>query len=553
MDESNGADRKTSRLVEIGRGARPFLVPRSKRGAGRLTRTAWVLAAASGVLQSVIYPLPALTFLAWLAFAPLLVAIFCGQREADGTSRPVEAKHGFLLGYIGGVIWSFGTTYWIYHVMHSYGGLDGLTSFAVLILFCLALGIMWGVFGLLMAVVANGRLRRRALFVAPFLWVPLEIVRGFPFDFPWDPLGTVLVNNIPLTRIATATGVYGLSFEIMLVNTAFTAAFLVDAKRRRMVLLAAVIVAGLLQAGELVHPPRLPADRTARLVQANIPILTAEQWTPQYFHNTLKDLAELSVPRPGELGATDLPPDLVVWPESPAPFFISNPDFRTAVSDVARRANATMVVGSLGIPNGPQSQNQLYNSAAVIAPSGDWIARYDKIHLVPFGEYVPFKQLLSFAGKLTREVGDFMPGESRKALALGSYRMGVFICYEAVYPGEIREFAKNRAQVFVNISDDAWFGDTAAPVQHLNQARMRAIENNRWLVRATDTGITSAIDPFGRVVMQAVRNVRTAIDVPYTLVSGTTFYTRHGNWFVWLCAIISVVALASRIPLRRED
>jgi len=552
MDKGNGSDRKTTRLVDIGRSA-PFLIARDERCAGRLTRTAWLLAAASGVLQIVIYPLPGLTFLAWIALAPLLVAIFCGCRGGDGAARAASAKQGFLLGYFGGVIWSFGSTYWIYHVMHSYGGLDGLTSFGVLILFCLALGVMWGVFALLVAVVANGPLRQKALFVAPFLWVPLEIVRGFPFDFPWNPLGTVLVNNIPLTRIATATGVYGLSFEIMLVNTAFAAAFLVDAKRRRMVLLAAVIVAGLLQAGELVHPPRLPADRTARLVQANIPILTAEQWTPQYFQNTLRELSELSVPRPGELSATDLPPDLVVWPESPAPFFVNNADFRAAVSDVARRANATMVVGSLGIPNGPQSQNQLYNSAAIVAPTGDWIARYDKIHLVPFGEYVPFKRLLSFAGKLTREVGDFIPGESRKPLALGVYRMGVFICYEAVYPGEIREFADNGAQVFVNISDDAWFGDTAAPVQHLNQARMRAIENNRWLVRSTDTGITVAVDPFGRVVAQAARNVRTAIDVPYTLVSGTTFYTRHGNWFVWLCAIISVVALASRLPFARKN
>jgi apolipoprotein N-acyltransferase len=195
----------------------------------------------------------------------------------------------------------------------------------------------------------------------------------------------------------------------------------------------------------------------------------------------------------------------------------------------------------------------LYNSAAVVAPSGEWIARYDKIHLVPFGEYVPFKRLFSFAGKLTREVGDFVPGESRKALSLSTYRIGVFICYEAVYPGEIREFAKNGAQVFVNISDDAWFGDTAAPVQHMNQARMRAIENNRWLVRSTDTGITVAIDPLGRVVAQAARSVRTAIDVPYTLVSGTTFYTRHGNWFVWLCAIISLVALASRFSLRKKN
>jgi apolipoprotein N-acyltransferase len=529
-------------------------VPRGELGGrSRLSAGAWMLAALSGVLQSVIYPLPGLTFLCWVALAPLLVAILRGRTPLDGGDGvPVSAGQGFLLAYVGGVIWSFGTTYWIYHVMHIYGGLNGPTSLGVLVLFCFALGVIWGVFGLLLAIVANGWLGQRALFLAPFLWVPLEIVRGFPFDFPWNPLGTVLVNNIPLTRIATATGVYGLSFEIVLVNTAFAAAFLVDSKRRRLVLLAATVVAGLLQAGELVEPPRLAADRTARLVQSNIPILNADQWTPQYFQSTLRELSDLSVPRRGEPDPTEPSPDLLVWPESPAPFFITNPQFRAAVSEVARRAHATMVVGSMGVPNPGQAASQLYNSAAVIAPNGDWIARYDKIHLVPFGEYVPFKRLLTFAGKLTREVGDFIPGESRQPLALGNDQMGVFICYEAVYPAEIREFANNGAQVFVNISDDAWFGQTAAPVQHLNQARMRAIENHRWLVRATDTGITVAIDPFGRVVVQAPRNVRTSLDVPYSVVSGTTFYTRHGNWFVWVCVIISLAALVMRVALRKK-
>ncbi len=548
MDNDN--DRKRARLVELGVRARPRLVePAELGGRSRVTREAWLLAALSGVLQSLIYPLPNLTFLCWIALAPLLVAILRGRKTAGG-GEPVSPGKGFLLAYIGGVIWSFGTTYWIYHVMHIYGGLNGPTSLGVLVLFCFALGVMWGVFGLLLAVLANGVMRQRALFLAPFLWVPLEIVRGFPFDFPWDPLGTVLVNNIPLTRIATATGVYGLSFEIVLVNTAFAAAFLVVPKRRRLVLLAAIVVAGLLQAGELVEPPRLAADRTARLVQGNIPILNSEQWTWQYFQNTLRELSQMSVPRPGELAPTEPAPDLVVWPESPAPFFVNNPEFRAAVSEVARRANATLVVGSLGLPNTGQPPSQLYNSAAVIAPSGEWIARYDKIHLVPFGEYVPFKRLLTFAGKLTREVGDFLPGQSRQPLALGSDRMGVFICYEAVYPGEIRQFANNGAQVFVNISDDAWFGQTAAPFQHLNQARMRAIENHRWLVRATDTGITVAIDPFGRVVAQARRNVSTYIDVPYSIVSATTFYSRHGNWFVWLCAIISVAAFVISVLFR---
>ena len=370
--------RKPARRVGLGAGARLFLAPRGELGGrSRLSAGAWILAVLSGVLQSLIYPLPGLTFLCWVALAPLLVAILRGRVPVGGgDAQPVSAGQGFLLAYVGGVMWSFGTTYWIYHVMHIYGGLNGPTSLGLLVLFCFALGVIWGGFGLLLAILANGLLREKALFLAPFLWVPLEIVRGFPFDFPWNPLGTVLVNNIPLTRIATATGVYGLTFEIVLVNTAFAAAFLVDSKRRKMVLLAAIVVAGLLQAGELVEPPRLAADRTARLVQANIPILNADQWTPEYFQSTLRELSDLSVARGGELGPTEPAPDLVVWPESPAPFFTTSPEFRAAVSDVARRAHATMVVGSLGVSNPGQPASQLYNSAAVVAPNGDWIARY---------------------------------------------------------------------------------------------------------------------------------------------------------------------------------
>ena len=213
-----------------------------------------------------------------------------------------------------------------------------------------------------------------------------------------------------------------------------------------------------------------------------------------------------------------------------------------------RRPQVRLVVGSLGLPTSSQGQ-QLYNSAAIVAPDGSWGARYDKIHLVPFGEYVPFKQLLSFANKLTREVGDFVPGRDHNVLRAGSLAIGTFVCYESVFPGEVRDFAANGAHVFVNISNDGWFGDTAAPWQHLQQARMRAIENHRWLLRSTNTGVTGVIDPFGRVLDTAPRNQRTFIDVPFSIETDTTFYARHGNWFVWLCAIISLAAVAARFLL----
>jgi apolipoprotein N-acyltransferase len=191
-------------------------------------------------------------------------------------------------------------------------------------------------------------------------------------------------------------------------------------------------------------------------------------------------------------------------------------------------------------------ENLLYNSAALVNPQGQIAARYDKVHLVPFGEYIPLQRLLSFAQSLTREVGTFARGSDRWPLDAGAAKLGVFICYESVFPGEVRQFADHGAQVFVNISNDGWFGNSGAPEQHLNVARMRAIENERWLLRATNTGITASIDPFGRVVAQAPTGTRTTLLAPYSLRAETTFYTRYGDWFPCLCAIISLAGLLFR-------
>ena len=511
----------------------------------RLTWRALLLAALSGVLQVLIFPSAGWSALSWIAVAPLLVAIF---QARDGQSRIANLRQGLLLGYITGLIWSAGCCYWIYHVMHLYGGLSAPIAAGVLLLFTLAMAVSFAVFGFLVSLIAAGRLREKALLVAPFVWVATEMLRGFPFDFRWNPLGTVLVDNIPVSRLATVTGVYGLSCEIMFVNVAFAAAVLLEKQRRRVLLVSAIVLTAALQAGTLLKPPKLPANGTARLIQANVPILTGDEWTPQYFQQTVRELTELSVPKPGELDPNQPPIDLIVWPETPAPFFISDINFRRSISEIARQTHATVVVGSLGLPT-PQQGEQLYNSAAVVGPDGAWGARYDKIHLVPFGEYVPFQQLFSFASSLTHEVGAFIPGRERNVLRGGDLALGVFICYESIFPNEIREFAANGARVFVNISNDGWFGDTAAPYQHLQQARMRSIENRRWLLRSTNTGVTGVIDPFGRVLDTAPRHQRTYIDVPFSEVSETTFYARHGNWFVWLCAIISAVAVASRFLL----
>jgi apolipoprotein N-acyltransferase len=518
--------------------------------------SAWLWVALSSLLQVLIFPLPGLYVLSWVAFAPLIVALLrarpAGILEIDGSVDLQAAKPGqaFLLAYVSGIFWYAGTCYWIYNTMHEHGALRAPVALLALFLFCLYLGLYHGLFGLLLSLsVGPGRDNRRALLAAPFLWVAVELARARITGFPWDLLGTAQVDNISLSRITTWTGVYGVSFEILLVNVAVASAFLVPRKKRSMLLIASLAAAAVLQAGRLVEAPALPADHAALLVQENIPV--DETWIRDTFQRTLHELADLSTKAAASSAPDSIAgkPDLIVWPESPAPFFTSDPLFRDPVSQMARTAHSWVVTGAIGTTSAMQngtSSSLVFNSAALISPTGEWTARYDKVHLVPFGEYLPFPKLFAFAGGLTKEVGEFQAGKSRAPLAAGDTQLGVFICYESVFPNEVRQFADQGGQVLVNLSNDGWYGDSGAYAQHLNQTRMRAIENDRWILSATDTGVTASIDPYGRTVARLPRKERGALVAPYALTSATTFYTRHGDWFAWLCAIISAGALLTR-------
>ena len=522
----------------------------------QIHQRAWLLVLLSGGLQILIFPLPNFYVLCWVAVTPLLIALL-RAREPDTLQLresikllPAKPLQAFLLAYVCGILWYAGTCYWIYNTMRQYGGVNAPAAIGILILFCLYLAIYHGVFGLLISLFANASpFSRRALLLAPVAWVAVELARTRITGFPWDLLGTTQVDNIPLARIATVTGVYGLSFEIMIVSSAWAAAFLVRRDKRMTLLIAALAATSVLQAGRFVPAPTLPTDRAATLVQANVPILEGTDWTRDYFDTTLHELTALS------LSERTFRSGLIVWPESPAPFYTSDPSFRSAISTLARQANAWVLAGSIGINNASQNPEQptrIYNSAQLVSPSGEWAGRYDKVHLVPFGEYVPFKRLFAFAGGLTKEVGDFSPGVSRIPLQADGMKLGVFICYESIFPDEVRQFAAQGAQVLVNISNDGWYGDSGAYAQHLKQARMRAVENARWLLRDTNTGVTAAIDPYGRIVASVPRKVRTALQAPYAVSSATTFYTRHGDWFAYLCAIICVGALILRFSIREK-
>ena len=516
----------------------------------QIRKKAWLLVLLSAALQILSFPLPGLYVLSWIALAPLLVAILHAQYpdtiQLDESQKLVPARpwQGFLLGYACGVLWYLGTCYWVYDTMHQYGGLSAPVGLFVLLLFALYLGLYHGLFALLVSLLARKDSNRIALVCAPLLWVAVELARTRISGFPWNLLGITQVDNIPLTRIATVTGVYGLSFEILLVNVAFAAAFLLHRSRRKTLLLASFAAAILLQGGRWLPLPATPADRTAVLLQQNLSE-AQEAWTDDQTRDILRQFSSFSL---NAANASKPHPDLIIWPESPAPFQTNDPAFRDPIGNLARQSQSWLLIGSIGVDN-PQT---VYNSASLISPNGQWDGRYSKIHLVPFGEYVPFPSLFSFAGGLTQAVGNFTRGTSHAPLQAGEEKLGIFICYESIFPNEVRQLVYQGAEVLVNISNDGWYGDSGAWAQHLNQARMRAVENNRWLLRDTNTGLTASIDPYGRVVAHLERKTRAALTAPYALTKVTTFYSDHGDWFAYLCAIISLGALIARFTPQRK-
>jgi apolipoprotein N-acyltransferase len=307
--------------------------------------------------------------------------------------------------------------------------------------------------------------------------------------------------------------------------------------------------------GIYLAPPDAPTTATAVLIQPNLDVGTDNRWDgPGEWDRHIAEFTRIAgencktyiagIPQTGApQGEIVCPPyathpNLVVWPESPAPFEESDPRFQHALIGIAHSAQAPLVVGNIGADLSADGQlSSYYNSGLVVGSDGSRVGRYDKIHLVPFGEYIPFQNLLSFAHKLTGRVSSFTRGGEHKVFRLNGHRYGVFICYEAVFADEVREFSQLGAEVLVNISDDGWYGDTSAPWQHLNMLRMRAIENRRWILRDTNNGVTASIDPYGRVRQSIPRHAVDALPAEYGFRSDVTYYTAHGDVFAWLCVI----------------
>jgi apolipoprotein N-acyltransferase len=503
----------------------------------------WALALTSAILQilpfSIAGPVPLWRrIFCWFCLVPLLSALLAPNR--DGKS--LRLHQAALLAYFSGVFWYAGNCYWIYRTMHLYGNIPSIPSFGILILFSLYLGLYPALFGTLVAALHTKYSRNVVLLSVPFVWVAVELARARITGFPWDLLGYTQVDNLSLTRLAPWTGVMGISFVIAAVNALWLIRPL--STGRKYVPAAAALLLTAIATFAAAHQPSFalePTQAVATLLQENLGVGSEAVGNKETKLDMLASFSQLSL-HPAITLSPAQPSQIIIWPEAPTDFVDTDPLLRQSISDLARQANAAVIINAVTVASYKGNRPSLYNSASFFLPDGTYAGRYDKMHLVPFGEYTPYKPLFFFVGDLLDDLM-FIPGTHRSVFSVGDKKYGVFICYESIFGDDLRHFPLQGAQVLVNISDDGWYGDTSASWEHLDMVRMRAIENHRWVLRATNTGITAVIDPEGRITATIPRHIRTSVQVPFGYETDLTFYSHYGDWFAWLCALATSLLL----------
>ena len=477
-----------------------------------------LLALLSAALLVAAFPHLSLSFLAAVALAPLLVAV----------AREPRPARRFLLGWVAGVAYWFGVCYWIQFVLAVHGGLGEAGGWATFLLFCAIKALHMAVFAL-----AAGVLMRRwwSVPAVAALWVAVEWSHNY-LGFAWLALGNAGITMAVPLRLAPYTGVYGLSFVFMMMAAALALACL---RRSRMEFAWLAVLLFVVLLPPVPRPQR--AREAAVLLQPNISETAA--WTTASAARLQRDLLRLSLE--SVKNSADHPPSIVVWPEVPAPlYYDEDPGLRDTVGQLARQTGVYVLLGEVG----RRSDGAPLNSAALVSPAGALVSRYDKINLVPFGEFVPWP-LGALTRKISTEAGDFAPGDRLVVSPMGGHRIGTFICYESVFPHFVRRFAAAGAEVLFNVSNDGYFGRSAARLQHLDIVRMRAAENRRWILRATNDGVTATIDPAGRLRGTLPPYLEAASLTGFTWSAEQTFYTRHGDWFPVSCAVLSLLLLAA--------
>lgn len=513
-----------------------------------INRSKLISAIISGFLLTLSFPGIQWSFVAWFALVPLFWAL-----------QDLSSGDAFRIGLVAGFIHSVTLMYWVVFTMHTYGYLPWWLSIIILFLFAAYLALYPAVFSFLL--IRFCKTPFGFVVAGPCLWVVLEYFRGvFLTGFPWALLGYSQFNNLHLIQISDIFGVYGVTFLIVAVNIIIFQLILhvsrgelngVKTKAVKVFATCFAVVAMVILVWVYGHLKIASFDESAdreqavdiALIQGNID--QAHKWDPAFQIITTNRYRSLS------LSVKDEKPDLVVWPETATPFyFFRSRELTDAVVETIIGTGTDFLIGSPSVRESELGFSH-FNSAYLVGKDGNKMGTYDKVHLVPFGEYVPLKRWLPFLGKMVAQVGDFSRGKKGDALKWkDDHHIGVLICYEIIFPDLSRAAVKNGASLLANITNDAWFGKSSAPMQHFSMAVFRAVENKRALVRAANTGISGFIDPLGRVhgktaIFEEAVSVKTL-----PLMDEATFYTRFGDLFVLICFF--VVATIIGEPVVKE-
>jgi len=512
-----------------------------------------VAAGFSGGLLALAFPNFDLGWLAWIALAPLFWAI-------EGKTP----KQAFFLGWLSGIIFYLSTIYWIAYTLTIYGRLPWGLAVPILLLLVFYLGLYFALFTAA-AVFIKVRFPRCWPVLAAVLWVALEYLRTYLFTgFPWVLLGYSQYRSLPVIQIADITGVYGVSALALLVNATLGSllVFWQDKTRRNfhgdraylvpvgltagcLILICLNFVYGYSQmrifSNNLTETAASSEKIKVAVMQGNIS--QEHKWDPAFQEQTLAVYRKLSLQSQGSR------PQLMVWPESAIPFFFQiDRQYRPLMERLVDETNTPLLFGSPSFTL-EQGARRLYNSAYLLTPQKHITGVYHKLHLVPFGEYVPLRAILGSLGTLVAQVGDFSTGDGYTLFTLpmdngSSAKFATVICFEVIFPELTRRFFARGAQFLITITNDAWFGRTSAPLQHFSAAVFRAVENKTYVIRAANTGISGFIGPQGRIISRTELFVPATLTEEIALTKGKTFYARHGDLFAQLACIVSVLALS---------
>lgn len=489
----------------------------------------------SGLLLTLCFPDPGLHYLAFVALCPLIISL-----------APMTVRQSFLAGFAAGFVHFTTLIYWIVPTLSTFGGLHILLSVCALALLCLYLALYPALFAWGLKKLAPSPA------IMPLagacLWTGLEFVRTHLFTgFPWGILGYSQFADRFLVQMADVTGVLGISFVLVLCNTLISTVWIQITTNGSIMgrhlflrlylcvsytffILAAAYVYGILRIPLVTQQMAAAPKPVFAVVQGNI--RQDLKWSRAFRRTTIEKYGSMS------LEAARFTPDLIIWPETALPFYYGHDlDLSNQVDRYVRRAKTHFLMGSPAVETSGD-QVRYFNRVFMLNQLSIPVGTYDKTHLVPFGEYIPFQELLFFLEKLTQQAGNFSQGESGFVpLGFKQHKTGILICFEILFPSISRQFVKNGADILTTVTNDAWFGTTSAPAQHFSIAVLRAVENRRSVVRAANTGISGFIDPIGQVF--AATRLFTDAMVVHSLpaLKSASFYTRHGDLPGFACLI----------------